>query len=202
MDRRTLIAAGLATFAAPALADTPVVGDGVLPSDPPENIPLWPGTPPGGAGLHLPANRVVNHTPPYITPADRAIDQVGTPVLNVLRPDKPDGSALILAPGGGYARQMLDFEGMDVGRHFNAARRHLFCAALPVAGRRLGQSQRRAAAGCPARRAAGARQCGANTASIRRASASWAFRPAAMSPVPSPRALRRKCMRRSMPPML
>ena len=38
----------------------------------------------------------------------------------MLRPDRPDGSALILAPGGGYARQMLDFEGMDVGRHFNA----------------------------------------------------------------------------------
>ena len=120
MDRRTLLATGLATIAAPAFADTPVAGDGVLPSDPRDNILLWPGTPPGGAGLALPANRVVNHTPPYITPADRAIDRVGAPVLNVLRPDRPDGSALILAPGGGYAREMLDFEGMDVGRHFNA----------------------------------------------------------------------------------
>ena len=121
MDRRTLLAMGIAAAALrPAFADTPVVGDGVLPSDPKENITLWPGTPPGGAGLHLPVNRVVDHTPPFITPADRAIDQVGTPVLNVLRPDRPDGSALILAPGGGYARQMLDFEGMDVARHFNA----------------------------------------------------------------------------------
>jgi acetyl esterase/lipase len=123
MDRRTLIGAGLAAAALSkqALADTPVVGDGVLPGDPKENILLWPGTPPGGEGLHLPANRVVNHEPAYITPTDRAIDQVGLPVLNVLRPDKPDGSALILAPGGGYSRQMLDFEGMDVARHFNAA---------------------------------------------------------------------------------
>src|ERR1700744_963744 len=120
MDRRTLLASGLAALAAPAFADTPVEGDGVLPSDPRDNILLWPGTPPGGAGLALPANRVVNHTPPYITPADRAIDRVGTPVLNVLRPDRPDGSVLILAPGGGYSREMLDFEGMDVGRHFNA----------------------------------------------------------------------------------
>src|SRR4051812_30204660 len=102
MDRRTLLMTGLAAAATPAFADMPVVGDGVLPSDPKENIVLWPGMPPGGAGLMLPANRVVNHEPAYITPADRAIDQVGTPVLNVLRPDKPDGSALILAPGGGY----------------------------------------------------------------------------------------------------
>ena len=80
MDRRTLLATGIAARCAPALADTPVAGDGVLPSDPKENIPLWPGIPPGGAGLMLPANRVVNHTPPYVTPADRAIDQVGTPV--------------------------------------------------------------------------------------------------------------------------
>jgi acetyl esterase/lipase len=121
MDRRTLLITGMAT-ALPlrALADTPVVGDGVLPSDPRENIMLWPGTPPGGAGVTLPVNRVVNHEPAYVTPNDRAIDQVGVPVLNVLRPDKPDGSAMILAPGGGYSREMLDFEGMDVARHFNA----------------------------------------------------------------------------------
>jgi hypothetical protein len=102
MDRRTLLITGMAT-ALPlrALADTPVVGDGVLPSDPRENIALWPGTPPGGAGLILPVNRVINHEPAYVTPNDRAIDQVGVPVLNVLRPDKPDGSAMILAPGGG-----------------------------------------------------------------------------------------------------
>ena len=41
--------------------------------------------------------------------------------MNVLRPDRPDGSAMILAPGGGYTREMLDFEGMDVGRRLNAA---------------------------------------------------------------------------------
>jgi acetyl esterase/lipase len=120
MDRRTLLASGLASLAVPAFADTPVVGDGVLPSDPKENILLWPGTPPGGAGLNLPPIRVFNHEPAYITPVDRKIDRVGVPVLNVLRPDRPDGSALILAPGGGYAVQMLDYEGMDVGRHFNA----------------------------------------------------------------------------------
>src|ERR1700754_1713110 len=127
MDRRDMIGLGLgAGFAAVTLprrvlADTPVVGDGVLPTDPKDVIALWPGIPPGGAGLHLPHNRVVNHEPAYITPADRAIDQIGMPVMSVLRPDQPDGSAMIIAPGGGYAREMLDFEGMDVARRFNAA---------------------------------------------------------------------------------
>ena len=125
MDRRTALGLiGLSTaaaFAKPALADTVVVGDGVLPSDPKDIITLWPGTPPGGRGVSLPPIRVTNHEPPYITPSDRAIDQVGVPILNVFPPDRPDGSAMILAPGGGYAREMLDFEGMDVARHFNAA---------------------------------------------------------------------------------
>ena len=123
MDRRTAIALGLAASAVPhrVLADTVVEGDGVLPSDPKEVVTLWPGTPPGGAGLRLPPIRVTNHEPPYIVPADRAIDRVGIPVMNVFRPERPDGSAMIIAPGGGYSREMLDFEGMDVARRFNAA---------------------------------------------------------------------------------
>ena len=86
MDRRTLLGAGVAAaLIKPALADTVVQGDGVLPTDPKENITLWPGTPPGGRSLRLPPIRVTNHEPPYLTPADRAVDQVGVPVMNVLR---------------------------------------------------------------------------------------------------------------------
>ena len=127
MDRRAAIGLGLmglttaAIFSRTAFADTVVSGDGVLPSDPRDVITLWPGTPPGGRGLGLPPIRVTNHEPPYLTPSDRAVDQVGIPIMNVFRPDRPDGSAMILAPGGGYAREMLDFEGMDVARHFNGA---------------------------------------------------------------------------------
>lgn len=104
-----------------ARADTPVAGDGVIPTDPTEIITLWPGVPPGGEGLTLPPVRVVMHEPAYITPVDRAIDRIGVPVMNVFRPERPDGSAMIIAPGGGYSREMLDFEGMDIARRFNKA---------------------------------------------------------------------------------
>ena len=123
MDRRTLMGLGLAAVAFPefAAADTVVAGDGVLPTDPKEVVTLWPGTPPGGRRLDLPPIRVANHEPPYITPSDRAIDRIGVPVMNVFSSERPDGSAMILAPGGGYSREMLDFEGMDVARRFNGA---------------------------------------------------------------------------------
>ncbi|HWU55382.1 MAG TPA: alpha/beta hydrolase [Rhizomicrobium sp.] len=125
MDRRAVVGLGLmgltTALSKAAWADTVVPGDGILPSDPKEVVTLWPGTPPGGRGLSLPPIRVSNHEPAYITPNDRAIDQIGMPVMNVFRAERPDGSAMIIAPGGGYSREMLDFEGMDVARRFNAA---------------------------------------------------------------------------------
>ena len=121
MDRRKLIGLGLAAAALSkqALADTLMPGDGSVPSDPREIVTLWPGTPPGGAGVHLP-NRIQNRDP-GAAPVDRYIDQVGNPSMIVFRPGKPDGSAIIVAPGGGYSREMMDFEGTDVARRFNAA---------------------------------------------------------------------------------
>lgn len=118
MDRRMLLTTGLVSLAVPSFAQTPA--EAPLPSDPRETITLWPATPPGGAGLTLPAYRAINHTPPFITPVDRAIYRIGVPMLYVLRPDRPDGSAVIIAPGGGYFVEMLDFEGMDIARHLNA----------------------------------------------------------------------------------
>jgi acetyl esterase/lipase len=121
MDRRNMIGMGLAAtaLAKSALADTLMPGDGSVPTDPREIITLWPGMAPGGEGLHLP-NRIQNRDP-GAAPVDRYIDQVGAPSMIVFRPATPDGSAMIVAPGGGYAREMMDFEGTDVARRFNAA---------------------------------------------------------------------------------
>jgi acetyl esterase/lipase len=41
--------------------------------------------------------------------------------MDVFRPDRPDGSAVIIAPGGGYVREMLDSESFETARRLNGA---------------------------------------------------------------------------------
>ncbi|MBE3025527.1 alpha/beta hydrolase [Janthinobacterium sp. BJB303] len=60
---------------------------------PPGAIVLWPGAPPGGAAPG-----------PQRDSAKGAITQVGQPYLIVHRPAQPNGMAILLASGGGYAR--------------------------------------------------------------------------------------------------
>jgi acetyl esterase/lipase len=124
MDRRALLGIALSTGLAAALPrrafadDMPASADGRVPGDPTEIVPLWPGMAPGGTGVDLPPYRVNMRTSPALPLADRSISQVGRPQLDVFRPERSDGSALIIAPGGGYAREAFDLEGTDVARHY------------------------------------------------------------------------------------
>ncbi|GAA0527462.1 acetyl esterase/lipase [Rhizomicrobium palustre] len=93
---------------------------GALSTDPTETIPLWPGTPPGGEGVSLP-NEIVERSTDINAFHDRFVHKVGTPLLTVFRPERPDGSAILMAPGGGYVREVLDKEGFETARYFNKA---------------------------------------------------------------------------------
>lgn len=62
--------------------------------DTPLQIPLWPGLPPGGGG---PGGA------PVIS-RKGAVDNIALPSLEIVAPDKPNGSAIIIAGGGGYKR--------------------------------------------------------------------------------------------------
>ncbi len=120
MDRRTVLglgAAALATMAAKAESMKP---DGSISTDPTEILPLWPATPPGGEGVQLTA-RIIERLPGANVIHDRYVESVGVPILTVFRPDRPDGSALLLCPGGGYVREVLDKEAFESARRFNAA---------------------------------------------------------------------------------
>lgn len=76
----------------------------------PERIPLWPaGKVPGEPGTG-PAPRVIERSADPALP-DRYIDGVSAPYLVAYRPAKPNGSALLVIPGGGYQRIVLDKEG-------------------------------------------------------------------------------------------
>ena len=92
MDRRTVLASGLALgIAGAARASAPAEI---------ERVPLWPGTPPGGEGLGI-EDVTVPRSP---KPDDIAWTHIGTPAMTVARASKPNGAAVLLIPGGGYAR--------------------------------------------------------------------------------------------------
>jgi acetyl esterase/lipase len=120
MDRRTVLGLGAATLATMAARAESMKPDGSLSTDPTETIPLWPATPPGGEGVHLTA-RIVERSPDPNAYHDRYVDSVGMPILIVFRPSRPDGSAILLCPGGGYVRTVIDKEAFESARRFNAA---------------------------------------------------------------------------------
>ena len=141
MDRRELMGLAAAADAAPKLvtparADT-MAADGSLPGDSREFVPLWNGTPPGGPqGAPLPVVAKVGMPPgassdaprPWITDDllpdgshARDVHMVQTPGLIVYRPAKPNGLALLIMPGGGYAYEGVDIGGRDVAQHYAGA---------------------------------------------------------------------------------
>ena len=107
IDRRQALLGTLATgvAAGAARAATP---------DPVETIDLWPGAPPGMTAA-MPAEAVIERsTDPGRR--DRAMVHIARPRLVVFRPARANGSALLVAPGGGYARVVIDKEGYEIGR--------------------------------------------------------------------------------------
>lgn len=93
---------------APALATN--LPDGEPGPDSSDRIALWPqGLAPGDKPLGQ-APRIVERSTDPAMP-DRYIDHVSAPYLVVYRPARPNGTALLVIPGGGYQRVVLDKEG-------------------------------------------------------------------------------------------
>lgn len=120
LDRRSLIGVGALTAAAhPALARQTSPRPALAPPDPTETVNLWPSGAPGGEGVSVTA--VVPERSTDLAFHDRYARYTTDPILTVMRPDRPNGAALLLIPGGGYRWAVLDKEGLDVGRVFAAA---------------------------------------------------------------------------------
>lgn len=92
--------------------------DSKLPADPAEILRLWPGTPPGGAGVSLTQQVEERSTDP--ARHERLLSHVGEPQLWISRPAKPDGSAVLVIAGGGYTVIVIDHEGFETARRLNA----------------------------------------------------------------------------------
>ena len=116
LSRRTLL--GVAAVTATA-AGTPVAAQTLAPVDPSEVVHLWPNGAPGGENVTVTPIVPERSTDPSFH--DRYAQYTTDPILTVMRPERPNGAALLLIPGGGYRWAVLDKEGFDVARVFAAA---------------------------------------------------------------------------------
>ncbi len=109
--------AGLSgTPQAPVTIPAPPEPTGLLSS---EVIELWPAGKVPGAEKVTVSRVVLERGSPAAH--DRAVMHVTRPILEVFRPKKPNGAAVVLLPGGGYVRLAVDKEGAMGGRRLAAA---------------------------------------------------------------------------------
>ncbi|NUL16115.1 alpha/beta hydrolase [Agrobacterium tumefaciens] len=117
--RRNLLLGGALFAAALKIPD-------VLARDRRLQIPLWPGPPPGGGG------------PGGALEISRkgAVSNISLPSLEIFAPEKPNGSAIIIAGGGGYKRIEEGKESYPAARWLAARGIHAFVLTyrLPIEG--------------------------------------------------------------------
>jgi acetyl esterase/lipase len=95
----------------PTLVPSPPEPAGILSQ---EVVELWPvGRVPGSAGVTV-KREVLERS--SSAAHDRAVTKVSRPMMEVFRPEKPNGAAIIVAPGGGFVRLAIDKEGAGAAR--------------------------------------------------------------------------------------
>ena len=110
VTRRTILAGGIATLLPLRLsAQTTRAGD---------RFALWPDAPPG-APKSVVADAWVKRSPDGAAD-DIAWPHVAVPMLTVTRPATPNGSAVLICPGGAYARVAVGRTSGAVARDFAA----------------------------------------------------------------------------------
>lgn len=80
-------------------------------------IELWPGVAPGSETSSATLTVTERSKVPYWP--DRALTGVTRPSLTAFVPDKPNGTVVIVAPGGAYTRIAIDKESSEMARWLN-----------------------------------------------------------------------------------
>ena len=119
VNRRGLLIMGAAAPAFAAALPASAKVQTIAPPDPAEVIRLWPEGAPGGEGVSVVPIVPERSTDPAYR--DRYAQYTIDPIMTVMRPERPNGSAMLLIPGGGYRWAVLDKEGFDVARVFAAS---------------------------------------------------------------------------------
>lgn len=112
-----IVARGLRTPAptlARSLAAKPSSPAALLPIE----LDLWRGPPPGGEKVSVKQTVVERSTTPGLR--DRALTGITRPTLTIYPAEKPDGSVVLILPGGAYLRVVVDKEGEETARRLNA----------------------------------------------------------------------------------
>ncbi len=120
IGRRTLLALAPAVIASASAKPAKHTGGKLIVDvdrQPDEVFDLWPGAAPGGENVSL-KEHVVERTNPYGLP-DHAWHEVTRPTLSLFRAKDPDGSAILLIPGGGYGWVVIEKEGFESARLFS-----------------------------------------------------------------------------------
>jgi acetyl esterase/lipase len=107
----TFVTGFLASLAAKSVEAAPVD------QDPTETIVLWSAGAPGGEAVTVTEQILERGDPNGVR--DRAMAHTRKPVLMVFRPKTSNGAAVMLIPGGGYVRAVLDKEGYEMARWLN-----------------------------------------------------------------------------------
>ncbi|WP_039054733.1 alpha/beta hydrolase [Enterobacter sp. Bisph1] len=83
------------------------------------SFPVWPtGDAPGAKNSPVTFNLTERSKNPALP--DRAVTGIRAPQITVYASQKPNGTALLVMPGGSYKRVVLDKEGSDLAKPFNA----------------------------------------------------------------------------------
>ncbi len=120
-DRRTLLrlASGVAlAMGAPralAASSAPTDVEQIWPGR--ELVRLWPGAAPG-TPARLPPFKIEDRgTPTFL---NRVVSGIADPAMIVCRPARPNGTAILLMPGGGYGVEYVDNDGLREADYWTA----------------------------------------------------------------------------------
>ena len=96
-----------------------------------ERFPLWPGIPPG-APRPLPKPQWHMFADPNYP--QLWIKGIAAPEVSVFRPALPDGSSILIIPGGGYSFEAVQNEGLHPAEFFNARGTTVFVLTYRLPG--------------------------------------------------------------------
>jgi acetyl esterase/lipase len=101
-----------------------------------QEIPMWPDGPPGSARFPAPQEILERSKDPAVQ--DRAVLAITNPGLLVYRPERPNGTALLVTPGGAYQRVVIDKEAAEIAPRFTQSGVTVFRLVYRLPG--MGQS--------------------------------------------------------------